>query len=116
MQWVTLLRACLIVGGRPQLGEVGFKDKKRKRGTNVLNKTAEKVLKKLGTKEETRDKVAVTTVSKLSLDQDHKKQSFETPQMAEKTFTQSTKQRSARLEFVKKYRSLTVDKKRSRDD
>ena len=79
-----MLRACLIVGGRPQLGEVGFKDKKRKRGTNVLNKTAEKVLKKLGTKEETRDKVAVTTVSKLSLDQVHKKQSFETPQMAKK--------------------------------
>ena len=90
----------------------GFKDKKRKRGTNVLNKTAEKVLKKLGTKEETRDKVAVTTVSKLSLDQDHKKQSFEMPEMAKKkTFTQSAKQRSARLEFVKKYRSLTVDKK-----
>ena len=112
MQWVTLLRACLIVGGRSQLGEVGFKDKKRKRGTNVLNKTAEKVLKKLGTKEETRDKVAVTTVSKLSLDQDHKKQSFGMPEMAKKkTFTQSAKQRSARLEFVKKNRSLTVDKK-----
>ena len=110
-----MLRACLIVGGRPQLGEVGFKDKKRKRGTNVLNKTAEKVLKKLGTKEETRDKVAVTTVSKLSLDQVHKKQSF-CPQMAKKTFTQSTKQRSTRLEFVTKNRSLTVDKKRSRDD
>ena len=111
-----MLRACLIVGGTPQLGEVGFNDKKRKTGTNVLNKTAEKVLKKLGTKEETRDKVAVTTVSKLSLDQVHKKQSFETPQMAKKTFTQSTKQRSTRLEFVKKNRSLTVDKKRSRDD
>ena len=57
----------------------------------------------VGTKEETRDKVAVTTVSKLSLDQDHKKQSFETPQMAKKkTFTQSAKQRSTRHEFVKK--------------
>ena len=34
------------------------------------------------------------------------------PEMAQKkTFTQSAKQRSARLEFVKKYRSLTVDKK-----
>ena len=34
------------------------------------------------------------------------------PEMAKKkTFTQSAKQRSARLEFVKKYRSLTVDKK-----
>ena len=92
MQWVTLLRACLIVGGRPQVGEVGFKDKKRKRGTNVLNKTAEKVLKKLGTKEETRDKVAVTTVSKLSLDQDHKKQSFEMPEMAKKKNLYSVRQ------------------------
>ena len=28
-----------------------------------------------------------------------------------KTFTQSSKQRSTRLEFVKKYRSLTMEKK-----
>ena len=57
-----------------------------------------------GTKEETRDKVAVTTVSKLSLDQDHKKQSFETPQMAKKKkpLLRSAKQRSTRHEFVKK--------------
>ena len=49
-------------------------------------------------------------------EQVHEKQSLEAPEMAEKkkTFTQSAKQRSAHIKFVKKYKSLTA--KRGRDD
>ena len=54
--------------------------------------------------------VALTTVSKVSLEQVHEKQSLEAPEMAakKKTLTQSAKQPSARLRFVKKYKSLTA--------
>ena len=60
------------------------------------------------------NEVALTTVSKLSLEQVHEKQSLETPEMAKKKLYSRpgpyAKQRSACLKFVKKNKNLTVEK------
>ena len=55
-------------------------------------------------------------VSKLSLEQVHEEQSLETPEMAKKLYSRpgpSAKQRSASPKFVKKNKSLTVERGRN---
>ena len=58
-------------------------------------------------KKEKPEEVALPTVSKVILEKVHEKQS----EMAKKkASSQSAKQRSARLKFVKKYESLTMER------
>ena len=60
--------------------------------------------------------VALITVSKLSLEQVHEKQSLETLKMEKKLYSRpgpSAKQCSARLKFIKKSKSLTVERGRN---
>ena len=67
-----------------------FEDKKLRGRPKVLNKAAKIVLKKANIQKRKLDKIALTTVSKPSLEQVHEKRRLEAPERPKKTLLSPT--------------------------
>ena len=67
-----------------------FEDKKLQGRPKVLNKAPKIVLKKANIQKKKLDKVALTTVSKPSLEQVHEKRRLEAPERPKKTLLSPT--------------------------
>ena len=108
-----------MLGGKIVIEKWRFYRQETRVRPKVLNKTAKIVLKNSEghVQNRTLNEVALTTVSKLSLEQVHENQTLETPEMANKKLYSrpgpSAKQRSARLKFLKKNKNFTVERGRN---
>ena len=87
-----------------------FEDLETKGKTKSGMNKAVKIVLKGQVQKRKQDEVALTTVSMISPEQIHEKRWLKAPEMAETSSAQSAKERSACVEFVKKYRSLKAER------
>ena len=76
-----------MLGGKMVIEKWRFYRQERGVRPKDLNKTAKNSFKEGHEQNRKPTEIALTTVSKLSLEQVHEKQSLETPEMAKKNFT-----------------------------